>query len=252
MEAARVARLRGHKVILYERSHRLGGQLLLAAVPPHKDEIANLATYLSRQIEKLGVAIELGRDAKLELISGEEPDEVILATGALPQVPEIPGFDQQNVFTSWDVLAGTALIVGEVILYGGGMVSCETAELLSERGHKVTIVYRRGIDRIAYDLEQNTRRYLLRRLSEAGVKIVTDTEILRINSDGIDVLKTLSGREEFMKAETVVFALGSVPNRELAIKIGGIFPNFHLIGDCLDPRTAMAAVYEGSRVAREI
>jgi hypothetical protein len=55
-----------------------------------------------------------------------------------------------------------------------------------------------------------------------------------------------------MKADTIVFALGSVPNRELAIKLGGIFPNFHMIGDCLDPRTAMAAVYEGSRVAREI
>jgi NADPH-dependent 2,4-dienoyl-CoA reductase/sulfur reductase-like enzyme len=253
MEAARVAALKGHKVVLYEKSDRLGGQLILGVVPPHKEEMANLVNYLSGQLEKVNVEIKLGKEATPELISEEKPDEVIVATGAIPLIPEIPGVDRQNVVTSWDILASTIHKIGEtVVLYGGGMVSCETAEFLAERGHKVTIVYRRGMERIAWNVEQNARRYLLKRLNEHNVMIITNTRILKITDEGVAILNTLKGEKSFIKADTVVLSVGCVPNRKLAIALRDIFPKFHLIGDCLNPRKAMEAIYEGSRVAREI
>jgi 2,4-dienoyl-CoA reductase-like NADH-dependent reductase (Old Yellow Enzyme family)/thioredoxin reductase len=248
MEAARVAALRGHRVILYEKGDRLGGQLNLAILAPHKQEIKGLINYLSTQVEKLGVEIHCGIEVRAPFVEKEMPDELILSTGAIPYIPNIPGVDSKNVFTSWDVLTGKAKVGKKVIIAGGGMVGCETAEFLAEKGHEVTIASQS--DTIGRDLEQTVRRYLLKRLENYGVKMLTNAKTMEIKTDRV-VLGTY-GKEWSIECDHVILAKGASPNRELLRSIRGIFPNFFLIGDALEPRTAKEAIYEGARIAREI
>jgi 2,4-dienoyl-CoA reductase-like NADH-dependent reductase (Old Yellow Enzyme family)/thioredoxin reductase len=248
MEAARVASMRGHRVILYEKSDRLGGQLNLAIIPPHKQEIRGLINYLATQIEKLGVEIHCGIEVKAPLIEKEKPDELIVATGATPYLPNIPGVDLGNVVTSWDVLSGKAKVSKKVVIAGGGMVGCETAEFLAERGHEITIASQS--DMIGKDLEQTVRRYLLKRLENYGVKMLTNAKTMEIKTDQV-ILGTY-GREWSIECDNIILAKGAFPCRDLVRSTKEIFPNFFLIGDALEPRTAKEAIYEGARIARKI
>jgi 2,4-dienoyl-CoA reductase-like NADH-dependent reductase (Old Yellow Enzyme family)/thioredoxin reductase len=248
MEAARVAALRGHRVFLYEKSGRLGGQLNLAIMASHKQEIKGLINYLSTQIEKLGVEVHCDTEVRAPFIEKEKPDELIVATGAVPYIPNIPGVDSKNVFTSWDVLTGKAKVGKKIVIAGGGMVGCETAEFLAERGHEVTIASQS--DMIGKDLEQTVRRYLLKRLENYGVKMLTNAKAMEIKTDQV-ILGTY-GKEWSIKCNNIILAKGASPSRDLVRSIREIFPNFFLIGDALEPRTAKEAIYEGARIARVI
>jgi 2,4-dienoyl-CoA reductase-like NADH-dependent reductase (Old Yellow Enzyme family)/thioredoxin reductase len=248
MEAARVAALRGHRVVLYEKSDRLGGQLNLAIITPHKLEIKGLINYLTTQIEKVGVEVHCGIEVVASLIEKERPDELIVATGAIPYIPNIPGVDSKSVSTSWDVLTGKAKVGKKIVIAGGGMVGCETAEFLAERGHEVTIASQS--DMIGKDLEQTVRRYLLKRLEKYGVKMLTNAKTMEIKTDQV-ILGTY-GEEWSIECDNVILAKGASPSRDLVRSIREIFPNFFLIGDALEPRTAKEAIYEGARIARVI
>lgn len=160
MEAARVARLRGHKVELWEKEKELGGQMLAAAVPPHKGGIPILIEYLASQMEKLGVRVQLGRKATPALIKGKKSDVVILATGAEPLIPEISGVDRAKVVTAQQILAGMTEVGESVIVIGGEFVGCETADFLADKGKKVTIL-RRG-SQMAEKLAPSARELLLK------------------------------------------------------------------------------------------
>ena len=135
MEAARIAAIRGHEVTLCERSERLGGQVHLASVAPFKQEISQVVGYLSREVEKAGVKVELGKEVTASLVSELKPDAVIVATGATPLRPaSIPGIDGEKVVSAWDVLAGRseAAIASNVLVIGGGLVACELADFLAD------------------------------------------------------------------------------------------------------------------------
>ena len=120
MEAAQVLALRGHKVVLFEKEAQLGGQVTLAAIPPHKERIKPLITYLVNQLTKLDVQIELNTEVNLELIKSLKPDAVIVATGATAIIPQLPGIDLDNVVTALKVLAGRAETGHKVVIIGGG------------------------------------------------------------------------------------------------------------------------------------
>ena len=137
MEAARVAALRGHHITLFDNKSRLGGQLLTAILPPYKEELANLVKYLSTQMERLGIKVKLEQQVDAVTVEKEKPDVVIIATGASPLVPDIPGATNENVVLATDVLKGHRQAGQNVIIVGGGMVGCETAEFLAVKGKKV-------------------------------------------------------------------------------------------------------------------
>ncbi|MBI2957938.1 MAG: FAD-dependent oxidoreductase, partial [Chloroflexi bacterium] len=128
MEAARVAALRGHRVTVIERQDRLGGNLNVAVIPPFKDDISRVIRYFEWQLELLGVEVKLGEEATPESIVGSNADVVILATGALPIVPGIPGVKGANVATAEGVLTGKEQTGEKVVVIGGGMIGCEVAE----------------------------------------------------------------------------------------------------------------------------
>jgi 2,4-dienoyl-CoA reductase (NADPH2) len=118
MEAARVMALRGHRVALYEKKPRLGGQVNLAMIPPCKEELRNILEYFIPQMERLKVQVILQREVTRETIEKENPEVVILAAGASPLLPEIPGLARQMVFTPEEAL-GASRWMGEKILVAG-------------------------------------------------------------------------------------------------------------------------------------
>ncbi|MCK5181172.1 MAG: FAD-dependent oxidoreductase, partial [Dehalococcoidia bacterium] len=140
VQAAIVAAQRGHKVTLFEKDTKLGGQLNIAALPPFKGDILPWIDYLVSQLEKAGVKVKLNTDTTAEMVIEGNPDAVVIATGGIPLMPEIPGIDKSNVVTAQDVLSGKAKAGQNVVIIGGGMVGCETGHYLVEQGRTVTIV----------------------------------------------------------------------------------------------------------------
>jgi len=248
MEAARVAALRGHKVILCEKD-RLGGQLNLSIVPPHKEEVRNFMKYLVNQLEKLEIEIRLNEEATKETVVQIKPDVVIAATGAEPLVPRIPGTDQENVMTAWDVLRGEAMVGEKVAIVGGGMVGCETAEYLAEMGRSVKII--EMLDDIGVDMEANTKLLLKERLAKLQIEVFTETKVTEITENDIIVANCKDGKD-LLRADTIVLALGSVANRKVIKELMGKIHKLHLIGDCVKPRKILEAIHDGARIARQI
>jgi 2,4-dienoyl-CoA reductase-like NADH-dependent reductase (Old Yellow Enzyme family)/thioredoxin reductase len=248
MEAARVAALRGHKVVLFDEGEELGGQLLLAAKPPFKDTIEVFRKYLVRQVTKLGVELRLGKEFTPDMLNKLKPDSVILATGVKPFIPQIPGIRSRKVIQASEVLMGAE--TGErVVIIGGELVGCETALLLAERGKKVTIM-RHGPE-LATKVHGLIREPMLARLKYKGASVLTGVEYQEITDAGV-VIKTAAGEKKIIEADTVVLAAGSTPNTELAAALKGKVAQVLSVGDCVEPRSIMEAVDEGYRAGLKI
>lgn len=122
MEAARVAALRGHSVMLWEQRDRLGGNLIAASVPDFKQDYRDLLNYLARQVAKAGVEVLLERRATPETVREINPDALVVATGAVPVIPPIKGIEKDSVGTGIDFLLGKKEAGNTVVVIGGGLV----------------------------------------------------------------------------------------------------------------------------------
>lgn len=248
MEAAMTAAVKGHKVTLYERGSELGGRLLIASIPPYKDEIKALMKSLIARMQKAGVEIKLNTEVGIKMVEEERPDVVILAIGATPIIPDIPGIHGANVATAEEVLTGRKEAGKEVIIIGGGMVGCETAEFLVQQGKKVTVVEMLG--RIANDVVATYRPFFLSRLTKAGVRMETRAEVEEITDRGIRVSR--DGTVEFFGGDTVALAVGFESNKGLAEELNHKVTSLYLIGDCSEPRRIKEAIEEGFCAGMEI
>lgn len=245
MEAARIATLRGHQVTLYEKKDKLGGQLIQAAIPPHKDRIKSLTKYLETQLRKLGVKIELLKKVTTSMVEEFEHEVVVLATGVKSVVPEIPGLDKAHFVQALDVLEGKVKVGNKVIVIGGERVGCETAEFLAEKGKKVTIT-RRGPE-MALKEGAYLRPFFLNRLLEKGVTLLTEIQYNEVSPRGL-AITTEEGRKITIEADTIVLAAGSIPERELYEEVSKKVRETYLVGDCLEPRTIGEAIADGYRI----
>lgn len=249
MEAARVAALRGHWVTLYEKEPELGGQFRLASIPPQKQEIVPAIKYFSRALEKAGVKVMLGQEVTASLVDKLKPEAVVVATGGTPLIPNIPGARAENVVTAWDVLAGKAATGKKVVVAGGGMVGCETAEFLAEYGKEVTIV--EMLPELARDAIIGRKLLLTKRLAELGVNGITSATIKAFIADGVII--TRNGKEEVTSGmDTIVLAMGVAPARKLAEEIKDKVSELYVIGDAEKPATAFEAFAAGAEVGRKI
>ncbi|MBM4448182.1 MAG: FAD-dependent oxidoreductase [Chloroflexi bacterium] len=249
METARIAALRGHKVTLWERESRLGGQLIPAAIPPHKDRIAPLYQYLERQLHKLGVSVQTGKEATAAAISRFNPDVVVVATGVKPLVPSIPGLDRVKAVQAEAVLEGKAKVGKKVAIIGGELVGCETAEFLADRGKEVTVM-RRGPE-MATGVGPTVRDFFLSRLLEKGVTLLREVKYNSVSPKGVSIT-TRDGKERTIEADTVILAAGSVPETGLYEAIKGKIAEVYRIGDCVKPRTIRDAISEGFQTGQKI
>jgi NADPH-dependent 2,4-dienoyl-CoA reductase/sulfur reductase-like enzyme len=242
MEAAIVAAQRGHEVHLFEKTDRLGGEFILASIPPNKGEFDAFIVWQKRQIAKLGVRVHLNTELTSEAVEAEKPDAVIVATGGTPTIPNIPGVNKPNVVTAFDALSGKVAVGHKVIVIGGGMVGTETADHFANHGKEVTIV--EMLPEIATDEEAAVRLFLMRDLEKNKVKVYVNSPVKEITDDGVIV--TREGREERVgPADTIILAIGAKSVNELESELSGKVERLIVVGDALKPRKALEAVEEG-------
>ena len=249
LEVARVAARRGHEVVLYEEHDKPGGQWQLVSAVPYKKTFGELIDYQMRQLRQLGVMLEMGTRVTSEIIRAEKPDVAVIATGAEPMVPAIPGVEQKQVLQAWDILAGKAQPGKDVLVVGGNAVGLETAHFLAVMGRRVTVGER--VKRIGADLVPTIRFHILHKLREAGVQLLPSTNIMSIQPDGV-VMSTEEGKEFCQKFDTIVLAVGSKARNELVEEIKDKVPEIHIIGDAVQPRSGLEAMHEGAEVGRKI
>jgi 2,4-dienoyl-CoA reductase (NADPH2) len=273
MEAARVAAERGHEVMLYERERRLGGQLLLAAML--RDEYETLSQYLTTQLKKLGVKIELGKQVTPETIKEIKPDAIILAVGPESKAPEIPGIDGDNVISGATVkkhrliwFLGSILmrsplgrslikwvlkfgiVFGQrAVVIGGGLAGSEMADFLVQRGKKVTVVTEHEDMTDGLDIMTVLREYFIEKLAVEGITMLSGVKYEKVTEKGL-VITTKEGETRTIEADTIVITGGARPNTKVFQAFEGKAPEVYLVGDSHQPQGILEAIKEGCQIGR--
>jgi 2,4-dienoyl-CoA reductase-like NADH-dependent reductase (Old Yellow Enzyme family)/thioredoxin reductase len=246
LTAAIVARRRGHQVTLVERSE-LGGQFSLASLAPGKAAMTRPLDSLRRLAQKSGAQIETGVEATAEGIANLDPEVVVLGTGASPATISVSGLD--TVLTAEDVLRGRSETGHNVLIVGGGMVGIELAEFLATTGKSVTVV--ELLAEVARDMEPLTRKMTLNRLQKLPVEILTETVLEHLH-EGTATVWGPDGSRELGPFDSVVVAVGTEPNDELAEPLRAQGFEVHVVGDAGQRRQIMGAVRSAWQVARSI
>ena len=249
LEAARVAAVRGHQVDVYEKADHIGGQIHLAAVPPRKREILRSVEYFEKILPELGVTIHLNTECTKEIMN--DADAVIVAVGAHDFILPVPGADNENVVSSWDVLSGKAEVKGHCAIIGGGLVGTETAEYVLEKGCQVSVI--EMLDQIANGESSTILPIIMKDFAQHDVKQYVNTKVNRIVNEGKTILATDTKEEKEISidCDTIIMAVGSKKNE---LDMEGVTVPVYYAGDCSGDRTASIAeaVRAGYAAANEI
>jgi len=248
MEAARTAALRGHKVTLFEKEQDLGGQIKLAAIPPSKEIYQEVAKSRIKALKELKVDIKSGQSLTADKIKEIKPDVLIIATGSEPLIPDIPGVNSKNVIDARKALSSKE-IGQNVLVIGGGLVGCETADCLSSKGKNVTIV--EMIDRIAEGIGPAAMFFLMKRLNDKKVKIITGATVNYI-ADNVVEIETASGKQKLGAFDTIVIAVGATAVNNLEEQVKKLVPEVYVIGDAATPGKIFAAVEQAVEIALKL
>lgn len=254
LEAARVAALRGHSVVLFEKELYLGGQVRIASQEPHRGELLEIINYLETEVRRLGVTINLGQLANVnDLISF---DSIIIATGAVSDSPQVFGNTTAKVLSVFDVLKEKDVsdIEGEsAIVFDDGLgfwPSLSVAEYLATNGFKVTYVtHSNGI---GTSIPHESIQPLLKRLGNEGVNFMLLHQIAGADNQLIKVRNIINGKESVLEADLVVIETGRRQENLLAKELSETGISIYSVGDCVSPRRIHNAMLEAHRVARKI
>ena len=270
MEAARVAALRGHEVVLYEKEHKLGGSVPVAATIKgvEIEDLPALVSYLETQITKLGVKIHIAKEVNKVLVEKVKPDVLILATGGKYHIPEIPGIDSRKVVRAADLnsklkkalrFASPAKLTwatklwmpigNKVVIIGGGIHGLQTAVFLVKRGKKVTVV--EEAEKMGAMVIENHKVRLFGWLEEKGVQMFSGARYEEITNAGLTIT-TSEGEKITLEADTILPALPMEPNSEILEIFKDTAPEVYQIGDCGNPALIIDAIGDGSRIGRAI
>jgi 2,4-dienoyl-CoA reductase (NADPH2) len=277
MEAARVAAVAGHEVDLYEKSSRTGGQLAVAGAPPGRGEFLGLVDYYQAVLTRLGVRVHTGVELDVGKIREINPEALIVAEGAEPIIPKIPGADRPFVISSWEFLKDNPPLGKKVAVIGGGAVGMETAMQVARIGsinpevlaflmfHKAETderlheLVRKGtkdvtifemLPKAGQDVGKSSRWVWLNDLREREVRIVTKAKVEAIEPDG--VVYTVDGETKKERFDSVILAVGSRPKKTLSERLQQAGIPFRPIGDCNIPRMIIDAVHEGYLAAVDL
>ncbi len=271
MEAARIAAIRGHDVVLYEKDKKLGGLMPLAAMIKgfEVEDLTKIMSFYKLQLAKLGVKVKLGTEVTQSQIEQIKPDVVIIATGGIPTVPEIPGIKERNVLSMSDLhrrvkgylnffgprvlrwLTQFYLPIGKkVIVIGGALQGGEITEFLVKRGRQVTWID--SASTLKDNRLPNARTLrLFRWLDKKGVNMMTEVKYKEITDKGLTIT-TKDGKRQTLEADSIIPVVPLMPNTELAKSLEGRVPEVYPIGDCKESRLILDAIGEGFRIARDI
>ena len=250
MKAAAVAAERGHEVILCESTPRLGGQTLLAQLLPERAEFGGIVTNLSRELELAGVTPRLKTAVTKALIEQEQPDVVIVATGATPHVPPFEGAQSGHVVSAWQVLSREVNCGGEVVIadWRGDWIGVGIAQLLALEGRHVRLVTPGHAPGIS--MQTHVRDHAVGELARLNVEVTPNARLFGVDDDTAYFQHTMTDEAIVMEnVETLVLALGHRSHDSLLTELGALGVELHAIGDALSPRTAEEAVLEGLKVA---
>ena len=249
LEAAVVARGRGHEVILCEKTGSLGGLIRYARKVVFKRETEQYLDYMISKAIRMGVDIRLNTEVTPELVRTIAPDFCIAAVGSKALIPNIPGIEKAHPIM--DVYDGKAAVGGTVAIIGGGLAGTEAALELAMQGKRVTLV-EMGAD-VARDANSIHKPDLMMHIQEQGerITILRRTTCNQVTDQGI-VCADAEGKELVIPAETVILAAGMVPLREEALSLDVADGDFRMIGDCKRPRQILEAVREGYDAAMEV
>ncbi len=253
MEAARVAALRGHDVVVCERQEHLGGQLDLLARVPGKEEFGEVVRYLESQIRKLGVDVRLGQDVDERLIRKIAPDAVVIATGSEPALPPLEGAHTATVLTAEGALANGRDIGQRVLVFEDDfhLQGVAVIESLMRRGVHVEVVTPLLI--AGMDLPPMNLMTFYHRAFAAGVTFTGSHSIRRVNGRSVVIFNVFSQAErELRDIDAIVAVTGNQARSGLLHAIQGQAPETYGVGDCVSPRKALEAIHEGHLVGRRI
>ena len=277
LEAARVAAERGHKVTVLEASDRAGGQVNLLTQNPRRKEMIGIIDWRLAELDRLGVDIRYNTFAEEGDVAALNPDVVIIATGGLPQAPEMTG-DNLTV-SSWDIISGAVKPAARVLVYddGGAHAGMTAAEILARSGAEVEVISPERM--FAPDMGGMNHVPYMKSFHETGTKITINTRVTAVRRDGNMLLATLgsdyaSGMKEERRVDQVVVEHGTTPMEELYFALkpqsrnlgavdytalrdgkGDLFPvknpagrfTLYRIGDAVHARNIHAGIYDALR-----
>ncbi|UWG96675.1 FAD-dependent oxidoreductase [Dehalobacter sp. DCM] len=245
LEAARVLAMRKFKPIVFEKSSQVGGQLELANKPPFKDKITWLINYLKIQAEKLGIEIRLNTAPTVEAIKTLNPYAVFVAQGSKPILPgAITGLDGKNVFTPPDILTGKVQLYNQnIAVVGSGMTGLETADLLAEKGNKVTVF--EMADNIGPDLFFQNLIDIMMRLGKAKVPTLAKHKLVKIDGSIATFELLAEGKTQEFEFDYFVVSLGMRANTQFVEEIVRNFERVRVIGDADKPGRIRSAIAGG-------
>jgi len=256
--AAMTAAQRGHRVILCEASDHFGGKFRLASIPPCKHEIAAGLKYYIHMCEKRGVDMRLNCEVDEALIREIAPDAIILATGSSVAKPPIPGIDNEKFLTIADVLGGKVLPGARVLIAGGGMTGCETADFLCEHNRVVTVMEMAPM--VASDAEATPRRFLMQRLNKwshaldfygPALSILTNAKIREFYDDGVAF--EMNGQVQEMRGfDSIILSLGVKSYNPLEEAAKANCSEVYVVGDAVETGNANHATETGLAAALKL
>ncbi|MDQ0257407.1 2,4-dienoyl-CoA reductase (NADPH2) [Evansella vedderi] len=252
LEVSRVAAERGHSVTLVDQNGEIGGQLNYSKRIPGKEEFYETLRYYRVQLELLGVKVILNKQATANSSFVHEADEIVIATGIKPRIPNIPGIDNPSVVSYRDVFEGIAPYGKEVVIIGGGGIACDLALFLKEKATEKITLLQRGKS-FARGIGKTTRWATLMELRQKGVEMIGGIESYN-KMEGATVFFSREGKEHIISGDTVILASGQLVNNELADQLKRLGKSIHVIGGAkhalgLDAKNA---IYDGAIVGRKI
>lgn len=252
MELAALAAQSGHRVQLWESRPELGGQLRTAAQAPRFDQYMRYLDWQARRLDEAGVDVRLGHTADAAAVAAHSPDTVAVATGATPHVPRIPGVHADHVVGIGDVHHGAP--VGQrvlVVAQDDHLPPLSAADLLSERGHSVTVVY--ATTQPAQLLGRYILGAVLGRLRTRGVQLRLMEEVTAVLGDGVTVRDVYSRQSQDLTGfDSVVLACGGDSDAELYGQLLDAGTDAHVLGDAFAPRRLVFATRQAYALARQL
>jgi len=267
MKAAAAAKERGHDVTLFEKSSQLGGAILIAAKVPAREEWNQCIRFLEHDLERVGVKVLMDTEATAEAVLAENPDAVIVATGATTiesTEPDVVGPDAAieveqgtQVVTAEDVIEGKVetgqkVVIADLQNYVKGLI---TAEVLADQGKEVKLVMPlsfRVFGATPYDLDNPTHSIQAMNLSAKGVERIRDFEVKQAVPGRVTMRNVLTEQEQDLEADTLVTSFWRSADTRLYDELKGKVKEIHKVGDCLAPRRVINAIYEAYKVAMEL
>lgn len=249
MACARLFALRGHSVMVVEKTDRSGGLLGLAAGAPGRGELDDMLVFLRNELKRLDVEVRYNTELSEAVIEEFRADKVVLATGSMPDMPVIKGLFQtgMDLLTNVDVLSGSAVAGKRIIVLGGGMSGLITADFLAERGSEVVVLNRKKS--FAEEMSSNDRYYLREQLKKHRVKLFKKVSVQKFTADGV-IFKSNGEQTVLEKFDSVVISEKQSSIRDARKIEKTTDADFYFIGDAKSPRHLMYCISEGEEIAR--